>query len=154
MGKLFHYTSSGLDGVWLRNGFTETTTPYGKAVSIHNIEGLHRAIGLDIVCRKSQLQPNEVRFLRKELNLSQTHLARILGVSETTARNWESEDKGRARIPGPADRILRALYRESVQGDGKILEMLESISDLDEETGKNRIELEETESGWTAKAAA
>lgn len=152
MEAMFAYTSCGLPSIFLRNGFVVSETPYGEAVAIHDVEGLHRAIGLNIICRKSVLSPEEVRFLRKELDLSQTHLAKILGVSETTVRNWESTSENRAGINGPADRVLRALYREAVDGNGRIREMLEHISELNRDAHKERIELEETDSGWQEAA--
>lgn len=152
METMFAYTSCGLPGIFLRNGFVVTETPYGEAVAIHDVEGLHRAIGLNIICRKSILSPEEVRFFRKELDLSQGHLAKILGVGESSVRNWEATPEKRAKISGPADRVLRALYREAVHGDGQIREMLEHISELNRDAYKDRIELEETESGWQEAA--
>jgi hypothetical protein len=44
----------------------EKDTPYGPAVSIHNLEDLHRVIGLHLITYKSQLSPVEIRFLRTE----------------------------------------------------------------------------------------
>ncbi len=152
MESLFEYASCGLTGIFLRNGFVVSETPHGEAIAIHDIEGLHRAIGLNIICNKANLSPAEVRFLRKELDLSQSHFAKILDVSESTVRNWESPDDDRACINGPADRMLRVLYRETVEGDGLIRDMLEHISDLNHDVHKDRLELEETGNGWQKAA--
>jgi DNA-binding transcriptional regulator YiaG len=152
MESMFEYASCGLPGIFLRNGFAVSETPYGEAVAIHDIEGLHRVIGLNIVCKKATLSPLEVRFLRKELDLSQAHFAKILGVGESTVRNWESSGKKRAIISGPADRMLRALYREAVEGDGRIRDMLEHISDLNHDAYKDHLELEDTGEGWKEAA--
>lgn len=154
METMFEYTSCGLRGVFLRNGYVMSDTPYGEAVAIHDLEGLHRAIGLNIVRRKATLSPEEVRFLRKELDLSQAHLAKIFGSSESSVRNWESTSDGRAKISGPADRMLRTLYKEAVDGDGQVLEMLEHISEINRDAHKEHIELEETPSGWREAEAA
>lgn len=149
MKNLFSYTSCGLQGIFLRNGFDEVDTPYGKAVSIHDIEGLHRTIGLNLICGQASLSKREIRFLRKEMDLSQNHLARILGVGDTSIRNWES---GRGKISGPADKMLRVLYRDSVER-GEVREMLERLSDLNADAHKERMELEETDTGWQAQVA-
>jgi len=110
-GTPFHYDSCGLPNIRLKNGFTIKESNYGEVVSIHNLEGLHRAIGLGLVNNKPTLSCDEVRFLRKEMDLPQVQLAALLGVSESTVRNWE---KDRAEVPGPADRMLRTLYLEFV----------------------------------------
>lgn len=47
---LFHYTSCGLRNIHLRNGFQEKEAPYGRAIAVQDVEGLHRAIGLHMVC--------------------------------------------------------------------------------------------------------
>ena len=149
---MFHYKSCGLKNIYLRNGFVEKDTPYGKAVSIHNLEGLHKAIGLHIVKQNpGVLSKEEVVFLRKELDLPQRQMADLLDVNESTYRNWES---GRARISGPADRLLRALYVDTICGNGKTRDLLERISQLNRAAyGAETLEMEEVDDGWTASAA-
>jgi len=147
---MLHYTECGLRNIWLRNGYTIRETPYGEAVSIHDVEGLHRAIGLYLVDNKPRLNGAEIRFLRKELDLSQRDLADLLGVSEVTLRGWE---KGRGRIPKPAERLLRSLYREHVAGDGRIRELIERLAELNRDIHWRRIEFRETRGGWHAEAA-
>lgn len=149
---MFNYTSCGLKNIRLRNGYEEIETPYGPAVSIHDVEGLHRAIGLHIVRHNPELlDADEIRFLRKELDLPQAQLAKILDVNESTVRNWEA---GRNEISGPADRLLRTLYIESVQDGSPVREMLEDLSQLNRDAyDAESLELEETEGGWQASAA-
>jgi len=148
MDELFSYTTCGLEGIYLRNGFNEIETPDGIATSIHNIEDLHRVIGLSIICGQAILSEREIRFLRKEMDLSQKHLARIFGIAEPSIRHWES---GRGKISGPADKMLRVLYRDSVE-KGEVREMLEHLSDLNVNAHRERMELEETGNGWQAAA--
>ncbi|SEN71639.1 helix-turn-helix domain-containing protein [Nitrosomonas marina] len=145
----FHYTSCGLSNIWLKNGYKTITTKYGKATSIHDIEGLHRAIGRRLINNKPKLNGSEIRFLRKELDLSQVNLAGLLGVDESTVRSWE---KDRAGVPPPAERVIRLLYKEKINGDKEINSMLENISQLDREIHEYMILLEETESGWSEAA--
>lgn len=147
--KMFHYTSCGLRNVWLKNGFEEKKTAYGKAIAIHNVEGLHRAIGLHLVTNKPRLSGAEIRFLRKELDLSQGALANMLGVGETTMRGWE---KNRPKITKPAERLLRMMYREHVDGDGTIRKLVERIAQINRDAYQKNLELEETQTGWKAAA--
>jgi DNA-binding transcriptional regulator YiaG len=147
---MYHYTECGLGNVWLKNGYIEKDTPYGEAVSIHNVEQLHKLIGLQIVGAKPKLSEAEIRFFRVEMDLSQDDMARLLGVGETTIRNWEN---GRVKIPGPAERLLRALYKEFATGDGKVRSMIDEINQMNRDTHRQeRIEFEECDRGWCAAA--
>lgn len=141
---MLHYLGCGLPNVWLRNGYEERGTAYGKAVSVQDVEGLHRAIGLMLVRDKPLLSRAEVRFLRKELDLSQGALGQMLGVGETTVRGWESP---RGRIPRPAERLLRQIYLESQQEDSLLRELIERIAQIDREAHTARLEFERDSSG-------
>ena len=96
--------------------------------SIHNLDGLHRAIGLFLVTSKKDLSKQEVRFLRDEMLMSQYTLGQLLGVSEQAIRRWEV---GRTEIPKPSEFLLRLLYRDHVNDQsGKIATLLKGIADL------------------------
>lgn len=146
---MLNYISCGLDNIWLKNGYTIIQTNYGEAISIHDIEGLHRAIGLYLVNNVPELSGPELRFLRKELDLSQVDLASFLNVSESTVRAWEND---RSKISGPAERLLRVLYQEKVNGHEAINELLERMSQLNRDIHLHKILLEETDSGWKQAA--
>ena len=126
----YQYTESGLDNVFLENGYTVHKTPYGRGVSIENTEGLHKAIGRWLVSLPKPLNGAELRFLRLEIEQTQRDLAAIIGAKEQTLRLWE---KHRSKaIPGPADRLLRALYSDYIGGDGHVRRMLERLAELDQ----------------------
>ena len=105
------------------NGYTVHDTPYGKGVSITDLEGLHRVIG-QLLLSKRRLIGAEIRFLRKELGCSQKGLAEIIGTSEQTVSLWERD---RGQIPPAADRVIRLFYAERLQ-ERRILSMCASGS--------------------------
>jgi len=146
---MFHYKDCGLDNVWLKNGFNEIETEYGPAISIFNLEGLHSTIGMQIIECNALLNGKEIRFLRKEMDLSQKHLGEILGVSEESIRGWE---KGRNKITAPSDKLIRILYKEHETGDGMIRDALERLSQMNVEDHCRKIELESTDQGWKTAA--
>ena len=146
---MLHYTSCGLQNIWLKNGYEVMNTDYGKATSIHDVEGLHAAIGMLLVENKPRLSGAEVRFLRKELDLSQVHLAQLLGVSEISVRGWENH---RTKITKPADKILRILFIEHANGKKEIKAFFERLSQLNRDEYSRKIELEETGIGWKQAA--
>ena len=143
-----HYRLSGLDYVYLVNGFTIHETDYGPAVSIEDVPGLHRAIAEDIITRRAHLSGQEVRFLRKEMDLSQSGLAVMLGIDAQTVARWE---KGQSEVAGPADRLIRVIYREHVGGNREVRQLIDALADLDEMEHGRRC-FEETASGWRSAA--
>lgn len=130
MSKVYHYTGSGLDNVYLLNGFKIHKTPYGEGVSIEDIGGLHAAIGRWLI-GLPKLTGAEFRFLRLEMELSQAHLAGLIGSTEQNVQRWErARDKD---VQGPADRLLRMLYREYVEGrDQSVRRMVDRLAALDQ----------------------
>ncbi len=97
-----------------------------------------------MINNKPRLSPTEVRFLRKELNLSQVNLAMLLGVGESTVRSWES----RSKITSTADRLLREIYKQTVNSENNINDLLHRLSQIDRDNHEKKIFLEETNSGW------
>lgn len=125
---MYHYTESGLRNIWLVNGYVARRTAYGKTVSIRDLEGLHRYIGL-VIARQPNLSGPELRFLRKELGMSQRELAEFVGTSEQNVSLWER----RGRIPKAEDRIVKLAYLEMIKKDGsiKIRETIDFLNQLD-----------------------
>lgn len=143
---MYHYTESGLQNIYLANGYKAKKTPHGKAVSISDLEGLHQAIGRHIAAR-GYMTGAEFRFLRKELDLSQTRFGALLDVSEESISLWER----RGRVPKMACRWMQALYLESVTGNVKVKDLIEKLADLDREQ-RERIVFEDTGAGWKEAA--
>lgn len=139
---MYHYTESGLRNVWLGNGVTQRKTAHGMATAIQDVEGLHRAIGRALA-QKAHLTGAEFRFLRKELDLSQRRVADLIGSTEQTVALWERHGK----IPKTADRMLRAIYLETIDGNVKLKDLIERTADLDRHEDE-RMAFHDTESGW------
>ena len=145
---MYHYQECGLRNVWLVNGYDMHTTPYGDGVSIHDIQGLHRAIARGLVNKAAKLTGSELRFLRKEMGLSQAKLALILGNEDQTVALWEK----RGTQPKIADRFVRALYREFVEGNAHIRDMIDLLVDADREDREERINFVQGSQGWKVAA--
>jgi DNA-binding transcriptional regulator YiaG len=106
-GKPLHYTASGLDYVYLGNGFhVEEDPDYGRIVTIDAVDDLHRAIGLYVIEQPRGLTGTEFRFLRKQMGLKQTDLAERFGTDVQTIANYE---KGR-KIPTMSDNYMRMFF--------------------------------------------
>jgi DNA-binding transcriptional regulator YiaG len=126
----YHYTECGLDNIYLINGFEEVSTSQGPTISIRDIDSLHQAIG-EIFCGQSRdLGGKEIRFLRREMLMSQRTLAQLFDVQDRTVSRWEAD---KTVMSKSADTLLRLLYREQVKlPNGGIKECLLRIADLEE----------------------
>jgi len=145
-----HYRESGLSNVYLINGFSYVETPHGRSVIIEDVDGLHGAIGQFLTREKKSLSGKEFRFLRHELDLSQARLAALFGVDAQSVARWE---KGRTRIPGAVERMIRAVYEEHIGGHRAVTEILSGLVELDD-MAEHELSFEDTEEGWRSAEAA
>jgi putative transcriptional regulator len=152
---MHHYTESGLDNIFLENGYRIHKTPYGRGVSIQDTAGLNKAIGKWLIALPKPLTGAELRFLRLEMEITQRNLAGIIGASEQTLRLWEKHrNKPLPNIagdPGSADRLLRAIYAEYLGGDGTVRRMLDRLAELDQ-VHEVSVQFRETNSGWKPRS--
>jgi DNA-binding transcriptional regulator YiaG len=131
-----HYKECGLDNVFLLNGFTLETIDGEEFLTVSDVDGLHKAIGLHIVLSRKAPSGKEMRFLRNELDMSQSDLARVLSVSDQSVARWE---KSQTDAPGPAVLALRVIYLLSLAPEKEreeilsgLLQRLKDLSDADE----------------------
>lgn len=143
---MYHYTESGLQNVYLSNGYKKKKVAGGVAVSISDLEGLHQSIGSHIASR-GHMTGAEFRFLRKEIDWSQARFASTLGTSVEAVSLWER----RGRIPKMACRMMQLLYLETVNGNVKIKELVERLADLDRQQ-QDKMIFEDTSKGWREAA--
>lgn len=143
---MYHYTDGGLRNVWLRNGYEMFDTPYGKAVSFQDGDGLIRAVCLALTRKVGRLTGVEFRYIRSSgFLMSQPSLAKLLGVDGQTVARWEKSGK----VPKWADKLVRLLYTAHADGNETIQSVVARINDVDRLVNQN-ITLEATSEGWEA----
>ncbi len=125
---LYHYRGCALPNVYLSGGYEIQKTPYGEGIVIHNLEGLHAAIGSAIVANGAALTGAEFRFLRQELELSQASLGALIGCDEQTVARWE---KGNTKVNLMGDKFLRVLYQQAKMGAKPLAPALKILQDLE-----------------------
>jgi putative transcriptional regulator len=108
--EAIRYQGCGLDNVYLVNGYKYGSLTSGEEVlHIADIIGLHRVIAAHIMISAAELDAKTLKFLRKELDMSQREVAKILGVEEQTVASWES---ARTPIPKHAAWLLKVLTKK------------------------------------------
>lgn len=124
-----HYKACGLDNTWLLNGFAISETAYGPGVAVEDADGLHKALAHALVSDKQPITGQELRFLRKHMNLSQQGLAKLLGSSGQRIARWE---KGQSGIDPAAERLVRLLVLNWLQENRDVQKALEELAEMDE----------------------
>lgn len=146
---MYHYTESGLDNVWLANGYTVHKTPYGKGVSVSDADGLMEELAKWLTHKPGRLTGKELRFLRTLLCLSQASLAAMMGATEQSVSLWERTGK----VPKTSDALVRMLVLEKMNGDGKISQVIDRINTV-ERLVNQQIVARARLHRWTAKPQA
>ncbi|MYF89245.1 MAG: helix-turn-helix domain-containing protein [Boseongicola sp. SB0676_bin_33] len=128
----YHYLECGLDDVYLMNGFERFETARGISIAIKEIDKLHHAIGEHLCRHKKELSGKEIRFLRREMLMSQAMLAKLLDVTEQTVHRWET---GKSRMPRASEWLIRLLYMNKVPS---VRNRLRGIADLEDEIDRRQ----------------
>ena len=100
----YHYVECGLPNVFV-HGLEPFVDDEGDAViQIDAINELHREIARGIVKHEGGMSPQELRFLRTEIGLTQSELARLLHCDRQSIGRWE---RGETPIDPRAETIIR-----------------------------------------------
>lgn len=129
--KAYHYTESGLDNIYLTNGFEITHLDDGdEEIFIHDLSGLHKAIGLSLIYKHGLLRGKEIKFIRSMLDFSQTSLGKVLGCDYQTILLWE---KDKHVISKSADHLLRVFFHSFLNPDqdNLIFKLVNDIATLE-----------------------
>lgn len=147
--KPLHYTACGLDDIYLMSGYEVEKTPYGEGVSVRNVDQLHTAIGCYLTQQKRTLSGKELRFLRKQMDLTQSDLGKMLSLSAQQVARWEKEE---SEISGAADILVRALFIQNACGKLDLQALVKALEELDSTIGEKKLCFENTNEGWKAAA--
>lgn len=150
--KYYHYSESGLDNIYLVNGYEITKNDNGEEeIFIHDIHGLHKTIGNLLVFKHGLLVGNEIKFIRATLDLSQKALGELMGLDYQSILGWE---KNKTPISRTADRLLKIIFYSYInnESDSSIFDKINEISNIDakniEGAECRRIELKEVGDEW------
>ncbi len=108
----YRYTECGLDNVTI-HGMEIITDDAGEEVyRIKNIIGLHKVIAQCIITHNHGITPDELRFLRTEMGLTQSELAVKVNKDHQTIGRWE---RGDVPIDQNAEALIRMIAAEKLE---------------------------------------
>ena len=151
--EMHQYFECGLNYVYLVDGFKRVRLDDGEVgFVIEDVDGLHFAIRKHVAELPRRLSGQEIRFLRKEIDVSQRQLAMVLDVDEQTVSLWERDAH---QIPQAAEIVLRAWVKECDSKRPEVRDLTERMNALDRELFEleKRLELHRSASAWVKKAA-
>jgi DNA-binding transcriptional regulator YiaG len=100
----YHYTECGLPNVFIHRVEPFLDDEGDAVVQINAINELHREIARGIIGHEAGVSPEELRFLRTEIGLTQSQLAELVHCDRQTVGRWE---RGETPIDPRAETIIR-----------------------------------------------
>ena len=88
-----------------------------------------------------------MKWFRRQLDLTRSELARILGYDAQTVARWE---KGENRIAAAADRLVRLLFMEQAETGGSARDLLLELDAMDDSEMMRTFE--EADGAWRRSA--
>ena len=143
--ELYKFDMSGLDNVWLVNGFTWHDTPYGRAVQIDNGDALDKTIMGILVSKPANITGKEIRYLRLNFGLSQPDLAKLLSKDTQTIARWEKS----GRTAKTTEMLARVVFANLLDGNQPINSVVQTLNAIDH-AKHARIVVVEKQGKWTA----
>jgi transcriptional regulator with XRE-family HTH domain len=99
-----------------------------------------RTLAFAVVSQPYRLQGEDVRFLRKYLNMTQAQLSELLDIHKTNLSKWENnEDK----IGEQSDRLIRAIAVALGEGlEGKMEQVIRSFPQIQNSKKRPGLEMD------------
>ena len=93
---------------------------------MRDLEDLHYAIGQSLAEQSEPLQPQELRWFRLHLDLTQDALAELLiSCDSQTVAQWERREGTASEIN---DRLIRLLYLGHINNDATLRDILKDLN--------------------------
>ena len=105
----YHYTACGLTNVIIEGMPARQDDAGDKVIEIPMINALHAMLTMELATKESSLLPEELKFVRTEMGLTQAELAERIKKDHQTIGRWE---RGENPVDPTAEVIVRLLVFE------------------------------------------
>jgi len=109
--KVHHYTECGLSNVLIHGIQAEKDDDGDDVITIPAINDLHRVIAEGIVEHENAFSGDELRFLRSEMGLTQSELAKLVHRDKQSLGRWERSE---IEIDSASEVLIRRLAIEKL----------------------------------------
>ena len=149
--RTHHYTECGLPNVFIKDVPVEVCRCGEEYIQIPGMEEVDRRIGEKLLGKDQLLTGEEIRFLRKWLDLTSEEFAVSLGLKRATISRWEN---GKTPVYLFIDRLIR-LYVAGVKGITQQIDhsYFFPATPLTTPTVRRQIEVELHDSVWETCSA-
>lgn len=110
--RTHHYKESGLPNVYIKGVSVDVCICGEEYIQIPGINEIDRFIGEKLLAKEQLLTGEEIKFLRKWLDLTSEEFAGAIGVGRATISRWENS---KTPIHKLTDRLIR-LYVAGMKG--------------------------------------
>jgi len=118
-----------------------------EEVAIPRLNELMRALALAVVKQPFRLQGEDVKFLRKYLNMTQAEFAGLLDIHKTNLSKWENNED---RIGDQSDRLIRTVVLALWDGlKGKMEEVVRSFPNIHKSKRRGSIDMDPQSLSYT-----
>ncbi|MBI5190342.1 MAG: type II toxin-antitoxin system MqsA family antitoxin [Nitrospirae bacterium] len=109
----YHYTESGLDNIILKGVTVYECPECGDSLpELRGIERIHKEISYSLVRDENPLTGRGVRFIRKQMGLTEKDFAALLGVDPVSVSRWENS---KSKIAATNDRLIRMVFVQALE---------------------------------------
>lgn len=113
----YHYTSCGLNNVIISKMPTRKDDAGEIIIEVPMINLLHAILTMELASKESSLLPEELKFVRTEMGLTQSELAERIKKDHQTIGRWE---RGENPVDPTAEMLVRILAFEHLEEIGFI----------------------------------
>ncbi|WP_425263528.1 helix-turn-helix domain-containing protein [Vibrio owensii] len=142
---MFHYTECGLSNIYLKSGYHLTDEGGEEFVSFEKLDLLHWWISHYLCKKTTRLSGEQVRFIRKEMNLTQEKFGEITFNDRQTVARWE---KGQVPIPPMPDLMIKLICFESIAEELSVFEFYTRLKDAEIDQQKDKVVFEFINDSW------
>ena len=150
-GSPYQYKECGLSNIWLLSGYNKEEIDGECYISVRDADALHKQIAISLITQKHDLEGPQVRFLRKEMDLTQSELAALLDVNAQTVARYE---KGESNVSGPANVLIRLIALDHFTGKVEVMKVAQELQAIDELLYTDLTMSFDPQDGWKQTLAA
>lgn len=142
---MHHYIESGLPNIYLKSGYHLSEEDGEQFVSFEKLDSLHYWIAHYICTKDSRMSAEQVKFVRIEMDMSQSKFGELTFNDRQTVARWE---KGQVPITPLPDLMIKAILFESLAEEKSVFSFFNLLKDADIDPQEDKVIFEYENDTW------